>query len=736
MLAADLSTAYWISGPTRSGKTARLIEQFRHWSGSAGQLPPPRDLPRPDWRGRGLLVFAATGDTRIALVEQITALASKQPSPGRSPFDSTTPLGFFKDEVVLFWPLIVQALEIPVRFPLLLRPETEQQLAKRLWQPLLDGGQLQQEGLSDDALVRRLLDLLQLAGSGAVPVDDIPALLHQGISSERDWISYGEALRGWRRWCLERGLLTYGIVSDLYWRVLLTNPIYREQLQRRYAAVLADDVDNYPAIAAQLFSLLLDAGLPGLFTSNPDGNIRWGLGGDADALAELQSRCQIEALEPLAASLQPVGEQLWEALQTPLQPVERITQGGSVHALQTLSRAALLRQMATTIVQAVKSKRVQPQDVAIVGPGLDSIARYTLRTILMDQGIEVASLNDQQPLISSSLVRSLLTLVALVYPGLGRLVSEREVAEMLIILSALPQGLASGIGQGKGQATGQDTGQAAGQRTGQVTGQATSPMAIDPVRAGLIVDHCFQADPDQPQLLPVTVFPRWDRIGYRAADAYEQLRQWIMAQQTQLQQRLLPNPATLLDRAIQQFLYGGTHLPVDAQSSLRELMETAQHYWEVEARLQSSGLQETGTLAIARFIQLLRDGTITADPYPVRPLKPAAAVTLATAFQYRSLRLSHRWHFWLDVGSPLWLTGAPPLFGAPLFLKSWSGHPWSAADTLSINQVRLHRSLVDLAGRVGERLYLCHSDLSTSGQDQAGPLVSVVTRLPEAALAE
>ncbi|MGF1536255.1 MAG: recombinase family protein [Elainellaceae cyanobacterium] len=731
-MADKLSMSYWILGTTRGGKTARLIEQFYGWSPRC-QLPQPQELPHPDWRGRGLLVFAATGDTRITLVDRITASAARSQATegGTAPFDSTTPLGFFYDEVVLFWPLIVEQLALPVRFPLRLRPETEQVLATRLWQSLIEGGQLYQEGLSDYALVRRLLDLLQLAGSAGVPVEDIPTLLSQGISSDSGWGIYAEALELWRRWCLERGMLTYGIISDLYWRILLPNPVYQTQLQRRYAGVLADDVDNYPAIAAQLFTVLLEAGLPGLFTFNPEGNIRWGLGGDAAALAQLESRCQTEVLGPPDQSLMPVGNQLWNALQTPLLPLARIQSAGGddarVLALQTVSRAALLRQVATTIAQAVKSEQVQPQDIAIVGPGVDSIARYTLRTILRDQGIEVASLNDQQPLVSSPLVRSLLTLVALVYPGLGRLVDEKAVAEMLIILSILPQGFAPGSASESASGSVLEL----APQTGPAV-QSPRPMAIDPVRAGLIVDHCYQPDPDHPQLLPVTVFPRWERVGYQASDTYERLRQWIAAQQTQLQQRLLPNPATLLDRAIQQFLYGGTHLPSDAQSALRELMETAQHYWEVDARLRSSGLQEPTRATIAGFIQLLRDGTITADPYPVRPLKPAAAVTLATAFQYRSLRLSHRWHFWLDVSSPLWLTGAPPLFGAPIFLSAWSGRLWTAADALNANQMRLRRSLTDLAGRAIARLYLCHSDLSTSGQEQTGPLVSVVSRLPNA----
>ncbi|MEO0405767.1 MAG: recombinase family protein [Cyanobacteria bacterium P01_A01_bin.135] len=688
-------TSYWITGPTGSGKTARLLQQFQRWRTQVS-LPHPQTT---DWQGRSLLVFAATGDNRIALVDRITGLSAAGDDPIPT-YASTTPLGFFYDEVVLFWPLLLEQLQRSVRFPLRLRPETEQMLATERWQPLLEEGVLQPQSLDDYRLVRRLLDLLQLAGSAGVPVADIPLLLRQGISSELDWAPCQAALEDWQRWCLDRGLLTYGIVSDLYWRVLLPHPTYRQQLSQRYAAALADDVDNYPAIAAQLFDVLLDAGLPGLFTFDPDGDVRWGVGGDAGALAALQPRCQTEAFTAPLTTLQPVGQQLWAALQTPLQTIEPAT--GQVLALQTGSRAALLRQVATTISGAIAAGEVPAQEIAIIGPGLDSIARYALTTILTDQGIAVTSLNDQQPIVNATLVRSLLTLMALVYPHLGRLLTGNAVAEMLIALTAPPQ--------------------------------APREMAIDPVRAGLIVDHCFQPDPDHPQLLPLQVFPQWERVGYQASEAYERLRLWVEAQQTQRQQRLLPSPVTLLDRAIQQFLYGGTHLPIDAQSSLRELMETAQHYWEVDARLQSTGRQEPGHLAIARFVQLLQAGTITADPYPVRPLKPAAAVTLATAYQYRALRLAHRWHFWLDVGSPLWLTGAPPLFAAPVFLQSWPGRQWTAADELAANQARLRRSLMDLAGRVGERLYLCHSDLSTSGQDQSGPLVGVVGQLPEAGL--
>jgi hypothetical protein len=132
---------------------------------------------------------------------------------------------------------------------------------------------------------------------------------------------------------------------------------------------------------------------------------------------------------------------------------------------------------------------------------------------------------------------------------------------------------------------------------------------------------------------------------------------------------------------------------------------------------------------IANFILLLRRGTVTANPYPVRRLAPGAtgAVTLATIFQYRASRRFHRWHFWLDAGSSLWLSGgAATLFGANLFLKEWSGRPWTQEDKINADNERLQRILRNLSSRVGERVYLCHSDLAVNGNEQTGPLLTLV----------
>ena len=152
------------------------------------------------------------------------------------------------------------------------------------------------------------------------PQKTFPAILEQGLPNldldmaahkqnnqvnSHSWQKMGDLLLDWRSWCLQRGLLSYGIIYELYWRYLLPNATYQAHLVRRYQAIFADDVDDYPAIARDLFELLIDRGAFAVFTYNPDGKIRLGLNADPNYLEGLANRCQIEELPPTRQRITP-----------------------------------------------------------------------------------------------------------------------------------------------------------------------------------------------------------------------------------------------------------------------------------------------------------------------------------------------------------------------------------------------------------------------------------------------
>ena len=683
------TSSLWISGTSRTGKTSRLVDEFYSWVRK--QLLKPKIKALPQNLASAVLVFAANNQNRRELSDRLVLAVE-----GTYPVVCKTPVGFITDEVMLFFPLIFEELHLKAQFPLRLRPETEQELATQLWRNEPDWQELCELD-NEYRLVRQTLDLMQLAGASGVPTENISVMLAQGMSGidltdNQSQLHHrmGELLLSWRSWCLDRGLLTYGLIYELYWRFLLPNAKYRQHLQNRYQAIFADDVDDYPAIARDLFVVMLDRGASAVFTYNPNGKIRLGLNADPDYLLGLSDCCQAEDLDrKLDIVNNLAGEFADIAIDLVTEQAHLVAAPDTIQSLQTISRAELLRQTAEIIIQAVDQQQLAPSEIAIIAPGLDEIARYSLIEILAAKNISVTPLNEQRPIISSPLVRSLLTLLGLVYSGLGRLVDRDAIAEMLTVFSQ---------------------------------------TQIDPVRAGLIADYCYQYRPEYPCLSPVEAFPRWDRLGYQATNAYQEITNWIAENKVKQQEQSFLTPTILLSKAIEHF-FGSSSLSSDRLAILRELMETAQHFWEVDRRLrQSEPSFQTQSATVAQFIQLLRRGTITANPRPLRQFAPKnSAVTLSTVFQYRSLRSSHRWQFWLDASSPLWSQGgAATLFAAPLFLKQWTGKNWMPEDEHQMDRERLERILRDVMARATERIFLCHSDLGVNGTEQAGALLPLV----------
>jgi len=694
-------SSLWIQGTTRTGKTYCLVQEFSKWVRYQLQQKQVGTHPQDNLTS-AVLVLAANNNNRRKLADILASAVE-----GTYPVICKTPVGFIADEVVLFLPLLFDRLKIKAQFPLRLRPETEQELATQLWREEPDWDSL----IATDGeyrFVRQTLDLLQLAGASGVAAENISAILEQGIGdhvsasfadrggSSENYYRRGELLINWRQWCLERGFLTYGIIYELYWRYLLLSPKYQQHLTERHQAIFADDTDDYPAIAKDLLELLLAQGTYGVFTHNIDGKVRLGLNADPDYLQGLSDQCLVME----------TGDRETRELEDVDSIVNLVTETAYgieipkfFQSIQTISRAELLRSVADIVIKAVKEENIQPEEIAIIAPGLDEIARYTLIEILSASGIAIAPVNEQRPLISSSSVRSLLTLMALVYPGIGRLVDRDAIAEMLTIFS---------------------------QKT--VSGKLIPQ--IDPVRAGLLADYCYSLDKTkQSNLLPVESFPRWDRLGHQATNAYLEIAQWIANTKIQQQKQCYLTPAILISKAIAHFLEANQKLDYQTLSPLRELIETAQHFWEVDRRMrQNEPSLQTQAVTVAQFIELLRRGTISANPRPNRQfISQNNAIALATIFQYRSLRTNHRWQFWLDAGSHLWdKGGAATLFGAPLFLKSWSGDPWMPNDEYEMDKQRLQRILRDLLNRVSERVILCHSDLGVNGTEQMGPLLPLI----------
>lgn len=681
----------WCEGGSRSGKSTWLLEEWQRWAAQQEGSP---QAPQG-------LILVSNGQRKRALLDRCLQGTDSAPALAMH-----TPLGFIQNQVQRFYPLILERRSLSSPLPVRLQTEMEQALASRLWWPVLEKLDLSMVRTPLPRLIRQALDLWALAAAAAMPferflaqLDQDPTALGFGFTRTSDlgqlWHCLAELVLSWRDWCLERGLLTYSLMCELFWRDLLPHGTYQDHLARQYGAVFADDVDDFPAIALDLCTKLLDLGKPGAFTHNPMGQTRLGLNADPQAWQTLRDRCEPITLEHRAGLYGVFGREMVTLLEDGIFPQETWPH---IDTISTATRPALLRRLTDTLIAAIHTGQIQPREVAIIAPGLDEIARYGLLEIFRHQNIAIEPLNEQRPLISSPVVRSLLTLVCFVYPQLGRLIQREDVAEMLVILSGQPH---------------------------PITGQLGQPL-IDPVRAGFLVDHCYQPDPRGPQLLSVQEFPRWDRLGAIASQTYEALRQWIQTQRADP-----PEFLAFLHTTVKKFHWPQVQQRPSDRAILEEFLETIAHIWGVEQRL-SPHLDSDPTPAIANVVKLLHQGTATGNPNPRSVLQnpDPNAIILATVFQYRSWGHHHPWQFWLDVGSPLWLqAGAGSLFGAELFLRDQGRLP-NAQEKIQGDRQRLTRIIQDLLSRCDQKLVLCHSELAVTGQEQTGPLALAMALAP------
>ena len=694
-------TSLWIEGTTHAGKTTQLVKNFFHWVENRcykQSLSPMQSITQN--LASSVLVLSANDDNRRKLFDKLSSVTR-----GKYAIHCKTPLGFMRDELKLFWPLLFERLKLKEEFPLFLRTETEQEFATKLWKPYLEKYQISFTESNEFRFIRQTLDLLQLASASGVMVEDISSILEYGLQEEYYFLKeihnfintkqtlpklQQELITEWQQWCFSRGIVTYGLIYNLYWQYLLPNSQYRECLINRYHGVFADDIDDYPAITKDLFQFFINHQKFCVFTYNPYGQVRLGLSADPDYLRLIKPYCNTLIL-PTFPKLFGISSQIiLEQIDNPLSSKKLPYFFTSI---ETSSRAKLLKKTANFIINAIENHQVTPKEIVIIAPGLDEIARYTLIETLSIANIPVRLLNEQRPLISFPIIRALLTLLGLVFPGLGKFVEIHDIAQMLTTLSY---------------------------------DYENHIMTIDPVRAGILADNCFYMDKQYPKLLPLEQYSRWDRIGAQAAEAYKKLYFWVKETRYKIEKEQPSNPIEIIDSAIKIFIESRYQLPHEQLLALQELTETVQHFWEIDYRLQKYNTNTKSlTNNLIDFIQLLKKGIVTANPKPEDYFSEKTDyVTLTTIFQYRSLRSSHNWHLWLDTSSHLWETaGASVLFCAQLFLRNQLSNLVESEE----NKKRLKRILMDLLGRVNNEVILCHSDLNIKGMYQSGPLSNLIS---------
>lgn len=683
----------WIEGNSCTGKTTLLVDYLAKFIAKKNNY---RNLQKP-------LIFSPNQEDKDVLEKAIfSKIQNLFPA-----VEIYTPSAFIIQEVELFFPLILEKLQVEPFFPFRLSTPMERELSAPSAQTQLTTEILNLWG-GESRAISHILDLLPLAGMAGVPRQNIKNYLEKSQlldpfdaeNNEQMAKIVDNILTQWWQWCLERGFLTYGITYQLYGQYLLTNLTYQESLTNRYHSVFADNLDNFPALWGDLFKLFINKNIYSIFTYNYQGKVRLGLNADPDYLLSIRDVCQVEKLTGFACDNLAVtlADDIHNIVIN--QEFNSIDFQEKIYSIKTKTRAQLIEDTANFIINQVKNNHIKPEEIAIIAPGLDEIARFQFLYFLHQANIPIEPLKEQRPLIVSPLVRSILNLLGLIYRGCGRLIEREGVAEMLTLLS-----------------------QKEGGRWG-----------IDPIRAGLLAEYCYLVDIESPQLLPMEYLSKGERMNYDSFMAYHEIRDWINDTKTAVKKESL-SPLAVIDLITERFFAEVRALDYSNYASLKKLRETARDFFVVQQKLKEYDFpHKTDDDCVQDWIVFMRKGTVTTNPYRndyfISRTKERGVI-LATIYQYRVANLSHRWQFWFDAGSKLWEKGgATELWGYQLFLRDYHGN--SITDD-SVENVRLSGVIHDLLAHTTDKLFLCHSDLDVGGNEQGGALFPLAQILPAVA---
>ena len=601
--------------------------------------------------------------------------------------------------VRLFWPLVAAeaGFAAPQQPPVFLNYETAQYTMGQVVEPLLAQGYFEGLSMRPQRILSQLLDNLNKAAVGDFPLQEVGPRLDEAWSGEEGRRRYYGQMQHcvdqFRAHCLERGLLDFSLVVEVFHRHLVEKPAFWRYFTERYRHLLVDHLEESVPVAQDLVRRLLPLCDSALLACNPSGGLRIFLGVDPVGAASLARDCgRLVEVESgprhnpyVAAFCAGVGRCLGQG--TAPEGEGRAAKGVAA-VIQTRYRAQMIDEVAQRILRLVE-RGVAPGDVAVVAPHADGVLRFMLGESFAAAGIPFAVVRRFESLREEPVVRACLGLAALAHPQWGLKPPHFDVVESL--------------------------------------GLALAPL--DPVRAALVVRRLYDARKGmlkgREALGPVDL----ERIGFAALERYEALRSWLETYQQ-------GEPAAF-DHFLRQ-LFGevlsGPELKPDDAAVYSKLIASAAFF------RQGAPAMGLGGKAVGHcYLEMIYQGVVAAQYLTDLDLDleaaPESIALVAPIYTYLLSNRVSRFQFWLDIGSATWWEPLhQPLTNHSVLSPQWRrGEPWTdAADWTNRNRI-LFRLVQGLSQRCVEGIYLCTSELEGRGEPQDSPLLQAVHQVLQGA---
>ncbi|MCL5997511.1 MAG: hypothetical protein M1546_15855 [Chloroflexi bacterium] len=690
-------TKIYFTGPAGAGKTSRLVARLVALI--SANIRPDRILV--------LVPQQAQAAAFRAALAQIKGRFRARGEP-----DITTIYGLAQQHVSLFFPLIAERAGFthPQHEPVMINVEAAQYFLDQIVAPrAADFDDLK---LFRPRLLGQILDSMNKAAECGFGLDEIAERLGAAWSGDSQrLVSFRrvqEVALDFRRYCLDHSLLDFSLQMETFAQHLLDTSSYRDYITARYRHVLADNVEENPPVMHDFLAEVLKTCDSAWLAEDDPGGYRLFLGADVESARTLRALCDEVVSLDHSYTAAPEAVAFGRALRQRFGPPARPSSVPSlplppeegVALREALGDAPGTTKYWTGMVDWVVNhivdlagRGVHPREIAVLAPYVEDVLRFELQERLHPHDIRVRLVRPSRPLHDHPIVRMLVICASLAHPEWGQ----------PVLVSDLTRALSVAVDQ------------------------------LDVARAQLIADAALKASTRQ--LVPLEDPALWQRVGMRFFERYSLLQQWLTGTADQLDlfwQRLFTDVLSQPGFGLHQDREGALVCDKLFRSArtFREVFERAQ----LTAQELPAARPATAPFDIGlEYINTLGEDIIAAQYAPEREpdIADDDAVLVTPAYTYLINNFRSRYQFWLDINSLGWYERVyQPLTHPYVLSRRWArGRVWTEEDEHRSRQLMLNKVIGGLTYRCAGKLYLVSSQLSISGQEEAGPLARAIQKV-------
>lgn len=664
---------YILKGPCGSGKTTRAIERYKYL------------VENNKAKSEEILVLVLNRMQSLKWKNELILTRSGAK-------DISSYFGFIQDEVVLYWPYILEKCDkIEKRDirPTFMTFESSQSIMQQIVDKKREEGFLIGITSTSDRIAIELISNILKASISYIPFEDIGNRLFSSLEV-KDLIKkqvYDDAqimIDLYVESLLKEGVLDYGLTVYLYNNYLLKDERYLEKLKKKYKHIIVDNLEESVPCQVDLISLLIENTKSSLLLYREEGGFRVRYGANPKYIEKkIMGKFNEINLENVYTSRHEFIE-FGDAVGKKVLDDDLGIEVSKLKDIYINPPYSLRSEMIDNVAKNVLSLLDEgyfPRDIHVICPENDVIMEYSLQKALDERNIRVVNLSRKTRFIDNEFVHALIVLAIICY-DFDIVLNDDDIRTTLSLL-----------------------------------------LGLDIIRSSILTKEVFVNSDEKNVLKSAESEEVKERVGEKHIEKYEYLKDWI--------DKYKNGELISIDKFFKKvYLEILINLPTSRQNHqvCKQLIDSAETFVEVLSNFKESKNSEE------EYVRLIKDGVKEAESiFQLEERLQGEYVAISNPYVYLDSGERSKVQIWTDISSDFWAPSNSRALTNPYALTiTWKEGDVYTQEMEDEDRRRVLSSVVkSLFKSASERIYMFDSIYSIDGFQQEGILSEAIYSVKE-----